>query len=85
MSGVYGHDHIVQKSERESITEKSLHQREIKADAHAILMALAVVGAGRKKSAIVKIDIEIELSLARCELRGERAFVIFVNSAIKRC
>jgi hypothetical protein len=31
-----------QERERESIPEKPLHKRKIKADAHAILMALAV-------------------------------------------
>jgi hypothetical protein len=79
-----GHNHVVQKRKCKSIPEKPFHEREIKADAHAVLMALTVVGGGRKKTALVEIDVEIELAFARSELRGEHAFVVFVNRAIER-
>ena len=50
MPGINGHDHIVQEREREPIPEKALHQRKIKADAHAVLMAFAVISGRREKS-----------------------------------
>ena len=45
-----------------------------KTDAHSVLMALAVVGAGREKAALIEVDIKIELAFARRELRGELGF-----------
>ena len=61
MPGIHGHHNIIQQRERELLPEEPLHEREVKTDAHAVLMAFAVVGAGRKQAALIEIDIEIEL------------------------
>jgi hypothetical protein len=52
MTGINGHNNIVQERERESIPEQPLDKREIKADAHAVLMTLAVKSGRREKSLI---------------------------------
>lgn len=50
--------HIVEDGKRKSIAERVLHQCKIEAKPHAILMALAVLGHGRKSASSVKVDIE---------------------------
>src|SRR6202035_1514717 len=60
------------------------HERKIKANAHAVLMSLAVVSTGREKPTLIEVNIKIELALARCELRRELAFIVFVDLAIER-
>src|ERR1035437_829056 len=84
VSGVHRHNHVVQKRKIESISEEPLHEREIKADAHTVLMALAMVSTGRKQTAFVEVDIEIELAFARGELRGELGLIVFVDRPIER-
>lgn len=58
MAGVDRHQHIVEDGKRKSVAERVLHQCKIEAKPHAILMALAVVGPGRKSASSVKVDIE---------------------------
>ena len=84
MSRINGHNNVVQKRDCELIAEQPLHEREIEADAHAVLMPLAVVRTRREKTSFIEVDIEVEFALAGRELRGELAFVVFVNRAIER-
>ncbi len=63
VSLVDGHDDVVQNSETELFAQQALHQREIEADAHPVLMTFAVVRAGREHALVVKRDLEIELAL----------------------
>src|SRR5437016_4164381 len=79
MPHVDGHNHIVEKRERKLIPEQALHESEVKAYAHAVLVSFAMIRAGREKSALIEVDIEIELPLTRGELRGKFALVVFVD------
>ena len=48
VSSVHGHNDIIQERDREPISEEPLHKREIEADPHAVLVALAMECSRRK-------------------------------------
>ena len=81
---IHRHDHVVQERKCEPIAEEPLHEGEIKADAHAVLMTFAVEGTGREQSTFIEVNVKIELALARRQLRRELALVVFVDLAIVR-
>jgi hypothetical protein len=57
VTGIDRHEHVVEDGEGEFMTERVLHERQIKAQPHGVLMAFAVVGAGRKEPAAVEIHV----------------------------
>ena len=80
---VDGHDNVVQDGKPEPVAEHALHQREIQAHAHPVLVAFAVVGGGRKHALVVERHFQIELALRRIELRLEGALVVGVDVAVE--
>ena len=56
------HHDIVEDGEAEARPELPFHQGEIQADAHAVLVPLAVVGRRRKHAFVVEGDLQIELA-----------------------
>ena len=84
MIGVNRHDDVVQQREGELRAEQLLHQREVEADAHPVLVPLAVVGGRRIQSALVEIDIKVETSLGRRQLGREVGLVLAVDRAVER-
>ena len=80
---VDGHHDVIKHREAEAVAKEALHQRQVQADSHAILVALAVVGAGRVHSLVVERNLQIELTLGRFELRLERLFVLPVDLAVE--
>src|SRR5258708_4767248 len=64
VASVNRHNDVIQERERELVAEQSLHKSQIEANPHAVLMAFAVVGAGRKEAPFVEINVEVELSSA---------------------
>ena len=83
MIGVNRHDDVVQQREGELRAEQPLHQREVEADAHPVLVPLAVVGGRRIQSALVKIDVKAKTPLGRGQLRREVGLVLAVDRAVK--
>ena len=80
---VDGHHDVIEHHEAEAVAKETLHQRQVQADSHAILVALAVVGAGRVHSLVVERNLQIELTLGRFKLRLERLFVLPVDLAVE--
>ena len=83
MARVDGHHHIVQQCDREALREKALHQGEVKTYPHAVLMPLAVISAGREKTALVEIHVEIEPPLAGCQLRRELRLIVLIDQTVE--
>ena len=61
MAGIHRHQNIIENSERELVAERVLHQGEVQAKSHSILMTFTVIRSGRKRAATVKVDIEAEI------------------------
>lgn len=58
MSGINRHKHIVKDSEGEFIAERVFHQGQIKTQPHRVLMAFAMICAGREEPATVEIHVK---------------------------
>jgi hypothetical protein len=56
MAGVNRHQHVVQHGEGEVLSKQ--HQGQVEAEPHAVLMALAVIGAWREVAGTVEIVVE---------------------------
>ena len=80
---VDGHHDVIEHREAEAVAKEALHQRQVQADSHTILMALAVVGAWRVHSLVIERDRQIELALCRFELRLERPLVLTIDLAVE--
>src|SRR5262245_15663014 len=53
---VHRHHHVIEDGEREVRAHDVLHEGQVQADAHAVLVALTMVGARRKHPLLVKVD-----------------------------
>ncbi len=82
MAGINRHEHIVENGEGELVAEGVLHQGQIEAEAHAILMALAVIRAGREKATPVEINVKAELGRCRLEPAHKLIFVLAVDHEV---
>src|SRR3974390_2953148 len=83
MPNINRHDHVIQKSECEPISEEPFHECQIEADTHSILMAFAMIGARRKEPALIEVDVKVEFALTRRELGGECTLIVLIERAIE--
>ena len=84
VAGVDGHQDVVQGGEAEFFALESAHQGEEEAQAHAVLVSLAVEGARREEALAVEVDVERQLAGARRQPRLEGALVVAVDAAVER-
>ena len=84
VTGVYGHYYVIQERECELLTIQALHEGKIQTNPHAVLMPLTVISSRWKEAALVKVNVEIELTLTRAQLCGEVDFVLFINLPVER-
>src|SRR5215469_8425657 len=77
-----GHEHIIQNREGECWSEQMSHKGEVQAEAHTVLVALAVICSGWKFTSSIEIHIEAQFANRRSQLRREFTFVVSVDVAI---
>src|SRR5579859_1615387 len=81
---VDGHNDVIQQGKRKPLSEQPLHQCEIEADAHPVLMPCAMEGPRGEQAAIVETDIEREAAGSWRQLRSELDFIVFVDRPVVR-
>ena len=62
MVAIDGHDNVVQQSKSKALSEETLHEREVEAKSHTVLVALAVIGPWRERAPTVKVHIETKFA-----------------------
>jgi hypothetical protein len=77
------HHDIVEQGNREFLLQEALHQCEIEAHAHPILVAFAVERRRWKKPALVEIDREVKLAFTWCKLCRKLDLIVVVDGAVK--
>src|SRR6185312_11888476 len=78
------HNDIVEQGKRKALGKQSFHQGEVKADSHAVLMPLAVIGNRREQTSIIKVHFKTKAALGWRKLRRKFRLVIIVNCAVVR-
>jgi len=82
MLGINRHNHIVENCEREIGTQDPLHQGEVEAHPHSVLMAFAVICAGREHAFLMEVHQEPKLPVHRFKLSLELPLIIMVDELI---
>src|ERR1035437_2406100 len=83
MASVHGHENVVEHGEREPGALEVPHKCEVQAQAHAVLVALAVIRARGEEAATVEVHVETEFSHRRDELSLKLVFIVAVGGAIE--
>lgn len=76
MAGIDGHQDIIEHRKGELVAERVLHQGQIQAHAHTVLMPLTMIGTGRECPTAIEIDVETEFGGHRLQLADELAFIV---------
>jgi hypothetical protein len=79
VASVYGHQYVVEDGKSKVLAEEGVDQGPVETEAHAVLMALAVVGAGWKMAATIEVDIEAVLADRGYQLRRKALLVLLVD------